>query len=337
MHELRILNGYHRGATFPLDGQTCVIGADDEADVVIVDPGVAHRHASITLSRSGWSLESMDGVVHNAQDNQQRELLHLGLDDFARVDHIWLTVTEPGSPWREPPAEPTDVAPEAEAEPAMALADGGAGEEPAGPERKQEQEQAAGDARSVPGRARKRRLIAIPIWLAAIFSAAAAYAMTRHYPPGADDGSAPRAPVAAPAAAEARPGGKKLAPAQLRAAFRKRLEEIDLLKRFNLQLDDQSWSMQAALDEDDAERFQRMLNKFVRAHDIHFPVKVKLGNAESMLPFKIQQVISGSNASIVTDDGRRMYVGDEYRSVTLAAVDGGQVRFTGKHNVSVRW
>ncbi|HEX7986437.1 MAG TPA: hypothetical protein VF616_23160 [Duganella sp.] len=95
--------------------------------------------------------------------------------------------------------------------------------------------------------------------------------------------------------------------------------------------------MQAALDEDDAERFQRMLNKFVRVHDIHFPVKVKIGNAEAMLPFRIQQVISGSNASIVTDDGRRMYVGDEYRGVALAAVDGGQVRFTGKHNVSVQW
>lgn len=76
----------------------------------------------------------------------------------------------------------------------------------------------------------------------------------------------------------------------------------------------------------------------VRArHDIHFPVKVKIGNAEAMLPFRIQQVISGSNASIVTDDGRRMYVGDEYRGVALAAIDGGQVRFTGKHKVSVQW
>lgn len=336
MYELRILNGYHRGATFPLDQQTCVIGADDGADVVIVDPGIAQRHASIALSRSGWSLESMDGVVHNAQDNQQQGLLHLGLDDFARVDHIWLTVTEAGRPWREPPAEPTDVAPAAEPEPAIAAADDGAGEQAVAPAPAPAAD--PGDARGVAGRgARKRRLIAIPISLAAIFSAAAAYAITRHYPAGDEDSLAPRERVVAPAAADARPGGKKLAPAELRAAFRKRLAEIDLLKRFNLQLEEQSWSMQAALDEDDAERFQRMLNKFVRAHDIHFPVKVKIGNAEAMLPFRIQQVISGSNASIVTDDGRRMYVGDEYRGVALAAVDGGQVRFTGKHNVSVQW
>jgi type III secretion protein D len=344
MHELRILNGYHRGAMFPLNGQTCVIGTDDEADVVIVDPGIAQRHASITLSPSGWSLETIDGVVHNAQDNHDRDFLHLELDDFARVDHIWLTVTESGSPWREPPVAPTDVVlPEeeyTEPEPAFSLEEVGI-DDSVDEHDKPAPVAQVGNVPAVAVRgSRKHRLILIPLSLIAIFSAAAAYAITRHYPSNAEESLSPDERIialAAPTPDAAGKSGKKLAPEELRAAFRKRLSEIDLLKRFNLQLDDQSWSMQAALEEDDAERFQRMLSKFVRTYDINFPVKVKIGNAESMLPFRIQQVISGNNASIVTDDGRRLYVGDEYRGVMLAAINGGQVSFTGKNNINVRW
>lgn len=95
--------------------------------------------------------------------------------------------------------------------------------------------------------------------------------------------------------------------------------------------------MQAALDEEDAERFQRMLKAFMKRYDIHFPVNVKIGSAEAMLPFRIQQVISGNNASIVTDDGRRMYVGDEYRGTKLAAIDGNQLSFTGKRSIDIKW
>lgn len=345
MHELRILNGYHRGAMFPLNGQTCVIGTDDEADVVIVDPGIAQRHASIALSPTGWSLETIGGVVRNAQDNQDRDFLHLALDDFARVDHIWLTVTEQGSPWREPPVAPIDVAPTdvvptdeyMDPEPVAALTD-------AHTDDKHHEQAAAADVGNSPTvavrGARKYRLMLIPISLIAACSAAAPYAITRHYPSSTEESLLPGERIIAPTVSTADASlksKKKLTPEELRAAFRKRLAETDLLKYFNLQLDDQSWSMQAALEGDDAERFQRMLNKFVRTYDISFPIKVKIGNAESMLPFRIQQIISGNNASIVTDDGRRLYVGDEYRGVMLAAVNDGLVSFTGKHNISIRW
>jgi type III secretion protein D len=347
MHEMRILNGYLRGATVPLTGQSCIIGADEDADVVLRDPGIAARHASLVLAPQGWSLEALDGLLLNAEDNQKRDFLDLQIDDFARLGPIWLTVTEEDSLWRDPPPEPVDAPVEVSQYPAHADGDEGDEDEEAGAV--QEAGAPATDANAAPGQdalrptsartRRNHRLMLLPLSLAAIFSAAAAYAITRHYPSSIEESLAPNERLLPPVsmAPADQPGATKMTPEQLRAAFRKRLAEVDLLKRFNLQLEDRYWVLQAALDEEESERFQRMLGSFVHTHDIDFPVKVKIGNAESMLPFRIQQVISGSNASIVTDDGRRLYIGDEYRGVVLAAIDSTQVSFTGRHNINVRW
>jgi type III secretion protein D len=133
------------------------------------------------------------------------------------------------------------------------------------------------------------------------------------------------------------PTVRPLPPEELRTAFRKRLSDADLLKRFDLTLLDEHWSMQAALDDDEAARFERILTAFVKAHNITFPVNAKIGNAESMLPFKIRQVISGVNASIVTQDGERMYIGDELKGVRLVTIDSSILTFAGKRKIQVKW
>jgi type III secretion protein D len=123
----------------------------------------------------------------------------------------------------------------------------------------------------------------------------------------------------------------------LRKAFRKRLADAELLKRFDLQLQNEYWSMQAALDDEETARFERILTAFMKQHNINFPVNAKVGSSEAMLPFKIRQVISGSNASVVTQDGDRLYVGEEYRGVRLVAIQGNQLTFAGKRKIEVKW
>jgi type III secretion protein D len=56
-----------------------------------------------------------------------------------------------------------------------------------------------------------------------------------------------------------------------------------------------------------------------------------------MLPFKIRQVISGVNASIVTQDGERMYIGDELKGVRLVTIDSSILTFAGKRKIQVKW
>lgn len=132
-------------------------------------------------------------------------------------------------------------------------------------------------------------------------------------------------------------GGNKLTREQLRQAFRKRLSDSDLLKRFELALTDESWSMRADLDDDETARFERVLKGFMDEHKITFPVHAKLVSAGDMLPFRIIQVISGNQASIVTDDGTRLYVGDEYRGVRVTAIHGNKLAFAGKRKIEVIW
>jgi type III secretion protein D len=166
-----------------------------------------------------------------------------------------------------------------------------------------------------------------------VLSAAAAYAYT------SQPDAASEALLARQAAEQARLAALplRLPSEQLQAALRKRLGEIDLLSRVTLELELRNWTISGSLNEEEVERLQRMLRSFSERHVIDFPIQVRLGNPESMLPFRISQVMSGHDPSIITDDGRRLYVGDEYRGVRLAAVAGNQLRFTGKHNLDIVW
>jgi type III secretion protein D len=146
-------------------------------------------------------------------------------------------------------------------------------------------------------------------------------------PPSPPSASAPATSAAQPAAAT---------PA-LAALFRKRLADAELLNRFDLSLEARAWTMQAHLDDEETARFERILNSFIKEHHITFPVSAKAVTAEAMLPFRIGQVISGANASVVTQDGARLYVGDDYRGVRLVAIQPNRVTFFGKRKIEVIW
>lgn len=369
MYELRILNGLHRGATLPLDDQAQVIGQSEDADVVLVDQGIAERHAVLTLRESGWSLEQLDGEVRGSEHNTPGTQAGLAPGDFARVGNVWVTVVDEGADWSDAPPEPADAANGMEADvygdenddgqmPVMdAYADSGT------PDLSRQIEgidlaarvddvaqSIAGETMAVnkPRKIFSARRLMWPVSLVAVISVAA-YAMGSQSDPKENT----RRIAAAALQDEVASAGPEVAPRlksslsvatppgmpqeALRQAFRNRLEEVDLLKRFNLSLNDNNWEMQASLDEEDAARFKRILEGFIAANHIKFPIAVKIGTTEALLPFKIQQVISGANASIVTEDGNRMYVGDEYKGMRLTQIVGNKLSFAGKRSMDVRW
>jgi len=328
MLELRILSGYHRGATLPLGDEVLSIGGDEDADVVLADPGLAPRHAQLAPQGAGWALEAVDGVVRDDQDNGARDAVFLDGGGFARVGPIWLTVCAAASPWQDPPAEPTGPLDDEEAGPM--LADEEDMPQDALPEPEPEPappEPSPAPALPPPVRSRGARTILVPLTAVAVLSAAAAYAWT-----GRPDGSA-----AVPGRVAAVAPPQQLAAAQLQAALRKRLGEIDLLARVTLDLRTDAWTISGALNDDETARLQRMLRTFSERYVVDIPVNVTIGSPEAMLPFRISQVIASSDPSIVLDDGRRLYVGDEYRGVRLAAIAGSRLRFTGRHNLDIAW
>ncbi|KQV58037.1 MULTISPECIES: FHA domain-containing protein [unclassified Duganella] len=319
--ELRILSGLHRGASLPLGGERYVIGASDDADVVLLDPGIANRHATLRHDGERWLLAALEGSLRAAGSDAELEEYVLAPGASARIGAVWIGIADAAAPWSEPPpAPPAGVA--------------GPGPEPgAGPG------QGARPAAQVPppspgkqGKPGKHRSRAIwlPVAASTVLAGAASLAFSARSAP-----APAMRPV--PAALAVVPQSSKPTPAALAQAFRKRLAEVDMLRRFELQLDEGEWRMKGALDEEETLRFRRILADFVKANDIRFPVDVQLGGADTLLPFQIQQLVTGNQASIVTSDGQRLYPGDEYKGVRLTAIDGNRITFAGRGPIEVRW
>lgn len=101
--ELRILNGLHRGGILPLDETTLLIGAHEDADVVLVDPGICEHHASLQKTDAGWMLTADAGSVFNAEQSSPQMLLDLLPGDFFRLGETWLVISDSAAAWQGVP------------------------------------------------------------------------------------------------------------------------------------------------------------------------------------------------------------------------------------------
>lgn len=324
--ELRILSGLHRGAALPLDSTALELGAGEESGVVLADRGLARRHARLAPGMTGWRLEALDGDVYDAFAGSAQPAVDCPPGACARLGQVWLCVSPAEAAWQAAP-EPAPVLPDTPP-PAPAAA------------------QAAAPSRPAAARApsRRRRLVLLPFGLVIVLCAATAYAFTARpaglAPPNAAAGVAMReAPALDPgAAADARAAAARpLSPRALRAAFERELANAQMLERFELTLEDERWRMRADLGEEEKERFERMLARFVAAHGIAFPVDARIVPSVALLPFRIEQVLSGAQAGIVTDGGQRLFVGDEYRGTRLVSMQDGRLVFAGKRRIEVQW
>ncbi|MBB3121945.1 FHA domain-containing protein [Pseudoduganella violacea] len=340
--ELRILSGLHRGASLPLGEQHYVIGASDDADVVLLDPGMVERHAALHLTAAGWLLSAEEGELRGAASDALLTEQAMQAGDCLRLGGVWIGLAAAGAAWTEPPPLPPatagvpDKGHEADAATPGDGADDGpewAAQEPDAMPPPVAEVEAGGDAPSAapaaPAAARKRprsRAMLLPALAGTALAGVATLAISAKTPP---------APPPPPIVAIAPPAPPT--PAALAQALRKRLADVDMLRRLDLQLNDGAWRIKAALDEDEALRLRRILAEFVKANNIGFPIDVELGGADTMLPFQIRQIVTGNQASIVTMDGQRIYPGDEHRGVRLTAIDGNRLSFAGRQPIEVKW
>lgn len=329
--ELRILSGLHRGAALPLDSTALELGAGEESDVVLADRGLARRHARLAPGMAGWRLEALDGEVYDAFAASAQPAVDCPPGACARLGQVWLCVSPAEAAWQAAP-EPAPVPPLPPDTPPPAPAPGAA--------------QAAAPGRPAAARApsRRRRLVLLPFGLVIVLCAATAYAFTARpvglaLPDAAAGADMRDAPALDPGAAADAPAvaTRPLGPRALRAAFERELANAQMLERFELALEDEHWRMRADLGEEEQERFERMLARFVAAHGIAFPVDARIVPSAALLPFRIEQVLSGAQAGIVTDGGQRLFVGDEYRGTRLVSMQDGRLVFAGKRRIEVQW
>jgi len=342
MDELRIMCGTRRGAILALDDRPYIIGAHGKADVVLDDPCIAMHHATLWPSGDKWAVKKAEGHVFNAKGKAVQGAIELTRGDFVRFGDVWLAIVEQGAPWESPPstsmrsrgAKPRQG--KMPSTPALSLtfADW--------------LDTSRKSPRQLPRLLIDRRSLAVSAAMVLAGVMVAGYAASMQARPheahpslpvpatSSSAGTALQQVPADPASTQhAAPAMTLVATPKLEEEFRKRLEDAKMSSRFDLKLQDRSWNMEAALDDRELADFERLLAKFVSDYRVAFPVDVKVKKAADLLPFRIQTVAAGRNSFVVTQDGERLTVGDEYRGVRVVAITGRSVTFAGKRSITV--
>ena len=103
--ELRVLSGLHQGAALPLFGEPVSIGADQDADLELCDPGVEGRHAQLFCTDGRWTLQAQEGLLQDENGTAQAQIADLAPGMAFSIGGIRLCVANAQSAWVEEPAE----------------------------------------------------------------------------------------------------------------------------------------------------------------------------------------------------------------------------------------
>lgn len=343
--ELRMLSGLHRGAVLELDDDELVLGASDQADVIIADPGVAQLHLRILKKPEGHFLAPDEGQVESESGHilEQSVLLTNGMR--FRVGDIWIGFFEADAAWGFlPPEIVSDLSPDLQ--PAQ-----GQGLQPVrskGPADKSAPPGSADGAASAsasgtPGKRVTRRsaiwgsaaLLLVPMLAWLITTAHASFISEEAIGAAAPTRMTALQIAKAAAAVTSAPIS---AGDRLLDDFKKTLAERELLERVDLHVQaGQGWEVRGALDAEEAARLERIASGFAETRKLSFPIHVRVVPLKDMLPFEIVEVATGAGGHIVTGDGQRLFVGDALEGYRLVSVTASKIAFTGKRRLELTW
>ncbi|WP_232287580.1 FHA domain-containing protein, partial [Pseudomonas fragi] len=105
LFELRVLSGLHEGAALPLFGECWSIGADQDADLELYDPGVAARHARLHGMAGRWTVQAQEGLLQDEAGTVRAQIADLAPGRAFAIGGIRLCVADTQSAWRDEPAD----------------------------------------------------------------------------------------------------------------------------------------------------------------------------------------------------------------------------------------
>lgn len=299
MFELRVLDGRHQGAALPLFGEQWSIGAHADADLVLIDPGIAEQHAWLRLIDSNWSVQAEAGLLQDADGQVLAQIAHLALNVTFLVGNVRLCVTLADEPWPQPPAPAPDVSPQV-SEPVSVL------------------------KLSAISHSQQKRLISLVLVVTVIFIVVGVASTGK---PEAQASLMP--PVVRK--------HELASPFEVRQQLLKMLGERELSQRVSLQVINGQVALSGDVSQDDVELVARMLSRFGEQFDSAVPVISRVRARDGALPFKIVQIVGGPNGHVVLEEGSRLFVGDEIDGLRLVLIDNSKVVFDGVQRYEVRW
>jgi type III secretion protein D len=310
--ELRILSGLHRGAVLDLveDAGTLAVGMSPQADVLMVDAGVAGIHCRLSSKAGRWYIEPAEGRVFDAAGQLVKASVAIERGASYRIGDVWIGFHAEGDPWDQ--AVP-----------------------PAAAARAQQADRTVASRYPRMKASSAGAMLAFVLLPAAVWFVSSAWGRVEPRVAAAKPGVSQSAQSAIQLAASAAASSVPEPAAGLAEEFTHALAERNLTDRLDLELSASRWNIRGSLDAEEQQRLERLLVHFTEKHQPDFPINVTLVSPADLLPFKVVEVISGKGAGIVTDGGDRVYVGDTVQGYRLSAVDPGKVVFVGKRRVEV--
>ncbi|MGP3591685.1 FHA domain-containing protein [Vagococcus sp. WN89Y] len=124
---------------------------------------------------------------------------------------------------------------------------------------------------------------------------------------------------------------------KLKAPLVKMLRERDLASAVKVAVHNHRLRLTGRLSKSQLQIFDRMMERFNATYASETPLDNQVKLLEVSLPFRIVQITTGSRANIVTDDGQRLFVGDEVDDLRLVSITSNQIEFNGRDNIKVSW
>lgn len=297
MHELRVLTGLHRGAALPLIGERWTLGADESADLVLFDSAIKPQHCCLEWQEDGWAITGLQGQVTDIEGHRTDSMSALGLNIAFALNGVWLTIVAADTPW---PSDDEDTTATPAADP-------------------------------TPAPVAKRRSSALPFFLG--FLSAAAIVATSTW---AALSPAPK-PSPAPVTQAADDKHSLASADDVEQQLRQMLSDRELGHKVHVETRDQRVVLSGALTDKERARVDRMLGRFQRRFSTPLPIDNQVSSLSQSLPFEIAQITSGPMGSIVTQQGKRLFVGDQLDGLRLVSIDDHKVVFKGTQEVEVNW
>lgn len=315
MYELRVLNGLHEGAALPLSGERWQLGNAADSDLQLSDGGIKASHALLSRSAEGWMLTPLEGTVCQRHGERLSEQQLWQPGEIFAVGGVWLTLAAADEEWENSsPPPPLPVA--SPAEPAVAA------HEP------------IGGVQSKPASTVRRSLLAkiLPRW-AQIFNLASLLLLTFTIfswvlQPGIAQQNGDEEPQLKPAITNNN---------QLRSVLEQDLRERELYNKVQLTTTPQGITLSGELQQNQLPIVSRMVDSIRNDYQLKVALNNQTKVREAVLPFHIVQITAGPHANIVTEDGQRLFVGDERNGLRLTAITTDSVQFGGQENIAVKW
>lgn len=298
MFELRVLNGLHQGAALPLFGDQWSLGAHADADLLLKDAGIAKHHARLRLLEGIWSVQAEAGLL-GVDGQVMAQIANLMLNVPFSMGAVQLCVTVADHPWPQVQAPQAAPPPRGvDASPALVL--------------------------SSISPSQQKRLISL-VLVCAVVVVLLGITSTREREAQAS---------LMPAATQKHELGSSF---EVRQQLLKMLGERELSERVSLQVVNGQIVLDGEASQEETELVARMLTRFAEQFDTSVPVMSRVRMRDSALPFKILQIVGGTNGHVVLEHGERLFVGDEVDGLRLVLIDNNKVVFDGPQRYEVRW